>query len=210
VTRIDPGELSLKVKQRMDELFPDAEHPPAGAEAPGGAGVYALAASRRIVKSLEPTSQMGRIRDYLNELIRLQGVFARDLHLRAVIQVQIALCRYLIEHPDRLERRALELLAEGFGGLERLNAADPMPVEEKERLIQGLTKAVKAWKQPPPAAPAVPEAEEAAETASGSPRRAVPGAYYLIPVEDIDELKRFFQREMARLRAEVSGRRRTP
>lgn len=87
MTRIDPGELSRKVKQRMDELFPDVEGPPAAAEAPGGAAAYTLAASRRIVKSLEPTSQICWIRDYLNELIRLQGVFARDPHLWAVVRI---------------------------------------------------------------------------------------------------------------------------
>lgn len=79
-----------------------------------------------------------------------------------------------------------------------------MPFEEKERLIRALTKAVKAWKQPPPAAPV------ATETVCRAPQRTVPGAYYLIPVEDIDELKCFFQREMARLQSELSGRRGSP
>jgi hypothetical protein len=212
---IDPGELSLQVKQRMDELFPDAGPSAEGADAPGGGAAYTLAASRRIVKSLEPTSQTNRLRDYLNELIRLQGVFVRDTHLRGVVQAQITLCRYLLENPHRLERRALELLAEGFAALERLSAADPMPAEERERLVRGLTGALAAWRKPPKAsheagARAAGTADKPVDTPAAPPaaatRRPVPGAYYLIPVEDIDELKRFFRREIAQLRREMSGR----
>lgn len=216
--RIDSGELSLQVKQRMDELFPDSAGPVCGAEAVGGTSDYSLVASRRILKSLELKSQLERVREYLNELIRLQGVFAHDTHLRALLRVQTALCRYLLQHPRRLEGRALALLAEGFTGLERLSAVEPMPAADKERQVRALINAVNTWKrllrvtQATEQAPAPAEAPCAASGAPGSgvARRAVPGAYYLVPVEDIGGLKRFFQREMAQLRAELSTRRRSP
>lgn len=216
--RIDSGELSLQVKQRMDELFPDSAGPVCGAEAVGGTSDYSLVASRRILKSLELKSQLERVREYLNELIRLQGVFAYDTHLRALLRVQTALCRYLLQHPRRLEGRALALLAEGFTGLERLSAVEPMPAADKERQVRALINAVNTWKrllrvtQATEQAPAPAEAPCAASGAPGSgvARRAVPGAYYLVPVEDIGGLKRFFQREMAQLRAELSTRRRSP
>ena len=202
----------------MDELFPDSAGPVGGAEAAGGAADYCLAASRRILKSLEPKSQLERVREYLNELIRLQGLFARDIHLRALVQVQTTLCRYLLAHPHRLEGRALALLSEGFAGLERFSAVESIPGAEKERQVRALINAVTTWKRSLRATPAGEQAAAPAEApcaASGPPgsdvaRRAVPGAYYLVPVEDIDALKRFFQREMAQLRAEVSGRRRSP
>ncbi|RPJ71404.1 MAG: hypothetical protein EHM15_10655, partial [Desulfobacteraceae bacterium] len=145
--RIDPGELSLQVKQRMDELFPDSAGPVSGAEAAGGAADYCLAASRRILKSLELKSQLERVREYLNELIRLQGLFARDIHLRTLVQVQTAVCRYLLHHPHRLESRALALLSEGFAGLERFSAVEPMPGADKERQVRALIHAVNTWKR---------------------------------------------------------------
>ncbi len=184
---IDPGALSLQVKQRMDELFPDGTGPLSGQEAAGGAADYSLAAARRILTSLELKSQLERVREYLNELIRLQGLFARDMHLRALVQVQAALCRYLLHHPHRLESRALALLSEGFAGLERLSGVEAMPGVEKERQVRVLINAVATWKKSLHAPQTRGRAPAAAETArersddpgSGPARRA--GARRVLP-----------------------------
>ncbi|MFO7707696.1 MAG: hypothetical protein R6V84_05940 [Desulfobacterales bacterium] len=51
--------------------------------------------------------------------------------------------------------------------------------------------------------PALGSGEAADGRTAASSGAAGAGAFYMIPVEDIDDLKRFFQREIVRLRKEV-------
>jgi hypothetical protein len=215
---IDPDELSLQVKQRMDELFPDDGDPVAGAEAVGGSAESALGRSRRIVQDLEVESQLNRIRRYLNELSHLRSVFSGDAHLQVLIRVQTAVCRYLLKHPRQLGGASLSLIAEGFAGMERLSAGVPTPVAEKDRLVRVLVRGFHAWKEAvlgeeradgsasgrgAPPAPRL-HAAAAGRTAAPSAGSDGPRAYYMIPVEDLDDLKRLLQREIVHLRKEIN------
>ncbi len=215
---IDPGELSLHVKQRMDELFPDGDDPVTGAEIMGGAAGSSMSRCKRIVQALELGSQLNLIRRYLNELRNLRSVFLSDEHLQVLIRMQTVVCRYLLKNPRQLGSAGLVLLAEGFAGMERISGGAPMAASEKGRLVRALVRDFHVWKeavlgeksaaraalgQGVPPAP-FPQEEAAGRTTVSSAGPAGATAYYMIPVEDLDDLKRLFQREIVSLRKEMT------
>lgn len=216
---IDAIELSLHVKQRMDELFPNGDAPAAGAEPQRGAADFSLSCSRRIAQALGSKSQLTLIREYLNELGKLSNVFSRDRHLRVIIQVQTTVCRYLLKNPRQLDSASLALISEGFAGMERLSADAPTPASEKDLLVRALVRDFHDWKEAVLAAGSASRAAsdpgvqttprprgDAAVRPGASSRASGAVAYYMIEVEDLDDLKRLFQQEIVRLRKELLDR----
>jgi hypothetical protein len=207
--------MAAQVKQRLDELFPEAPQSDEELKEAKRRTVYSLAKLKSIARSLELKIPRPAICAYREELGRLSMIFSDDRLMARLVTVQDALCAYL-EHPrGRARPQALALLLECFTVLEALAGSGRMPLARRQRLVSHILREYAALRAAlkhlprrlQPAAPASDARDRFAARAAADfdhpPRRVSHGRRgdrSRLPTEAIDDLKGFFRTEITRLR----------
>lgn len=199
---VDLHELGFRVRRRLDELFPeDGEPSELQRERREGMG-FELRKIRPIADRLQWRIPVGAIESFARELERLRSAFAQERHLMLLIRLQSELCRYMTGRRRNIPPQALMVLMIAFRAMERLTADHRLTVSERRRLVERVLNEFLAFKRSLTAdrrpGPPAPETEpcEMRPQIGGTLK---PQAYYLIPVNHVDELKGFLKAEFDRL-----------
>jgi hypothetical protein len=180
---------------------------------------------RSIAGALQWRVPLRLIQSYAQELTSIRPLAADDKHFVLLINVQSELCRHMLDRRRNISPQAMMLLLKGFTTMERLAMDDGLSASRRRELVAPLVKAHLSFKRslarsrgatadgkmaaaerPPTAGrrrrhPAV-AAGPSRPSAGGLERRA----YYLIPVDHMEELRRFIQAGFEELGILISQR----
>jgi hypothetical protein len=199
---VDLHELGFRVRRRLDELFPeDGEPSELQRERREGLG-SALRKIQPIADRLQWRIPVGAIEAFACELKRLRSAFAEERHLVLLIRLQLELCRYMTGRRRNIPPQALMVLMIAFRAMERLATDHRLSISDRRRLVERVLNEFLAFKRTLTAdrctrTPA-PETEPR-ETSSQTGGPLKPQAYYLIPVNHVDDLRGFLKAEFDRL-----------
>jgi len=212
VNAIDLHELGFRVKRRLDEVFPDDAEPSESLREKREGLSFALGKLQTIAGELQWRIPLGAIEAYAQELNRLQSAFADERHVLVLIKLQSELCRYMTRRRRRIPSRALMVLMMGFRAMERLATDHGLSAASQRRLVGRVLNEFMAFKHSLPARGAARRSERT--PAEGEARRPADRtqldsrAYYLIPVDHLEELQRFLKGEFQRLGSLLASSRR--
>jgi hypothetical protein len=221
---LDLDNLAYRVKKRLDEVFPETDDASEAWKHRRESFAYALSKMRAIAGALQWKVPLRLIQAYVKELNGIQPMVADDKHLMLLIKVQSELCRHMLDRRRNISPQALMLLLRGFTLMERLAMDHGLSTARRRELVAPLVRAHLSFKQslrptgragagraaaaeglPPgdrpyrrPATPAGPSRPSAGDLE----RRA----YYLIPVDHLQELRRLIQAGFEELGILVSQR----
>jgi hypothetical protein len=194
----------------LDELFPeDGEPAELHRERREGLG-FALRKIQPIADRLQWRIPVGAIEAFACELERLRSAFAEERHLVLLIRLQSELCRYMTGRRRNIPPQALMVLMIAFRAMERLATDHRLTVPDRRRLVERVLNEFLAFKRTlaadrrsrPPAAGTEPP-----DTPSRNGGPLKPQAYYLIPVNHVDDLRGFLKAEFDRLERALSASR---
>ena len=222
---IDIDKLAYRVKKRLDEVFPDSDDALEARKQSRESFAFAVSKMRNIAGALQWRVPLRLIQSYAQELTSIRPLAADDKHLVLLIKVQSELCRHMLDRRRNISPQALMLLLKGFTTMERLAMDDGLSAARRRELVAALLKAHLAFKRSlAPSRWAAAEGKMAA--AEGPPtagrRRRHPAvstgpsrpsvgdlerkAYYLIPVDHMEELRSFIQAGFEELGILISQR----
>jgi hypothetical protein len=222
---IDLDKLAYRVKKRLDEVFPDSGDASEAWKQSSESFAYAVSKMRSIAGALQWRVPLRLIQSYAQELTRIRPLAADDKHLVLLIKVQSELCRHMLDRRHDISPRALMLLLRGFRTMERLATNHGLSAARRRELVVLLVKAHLAFKRSlTPSRGAAPKGKMAAAeepptverrrhpAASTAPGRPSAGdlerrAYYLIPVDHMEELRSFIRAGFEELGILISQRR---
>lgn len=209
---IDIDKLAYRVKKRLDEVFPDSDEASEAWKQSRESFTDALSKMRTLAGELQWRVPLRLIQSYAQELSGIRLLAADDPHLVLLIKVQSELCRHMLDRRRNIPPQALMLLLKGFTLMEQLAMDHGLSAARRRELVAPLVKAHLAFKRSlaPAQAAAAQEKMGAAEgpptvgrehrhpAASTGRRRPSEGdlerrAYYLIPVDHMQELRRLIQ-----------------
>ena len=210
---IDIDKLAYRVKRRLDEVFPDRDDAPDAWKERRESFAYALSKMRAIAGALQWRVPLRLIQAYAQELGRIQPMVADEKHLVLLIKVQSELCRHMLDRRRNISPQALMLLLKGFTTMELLAVDHDLSAARRRDLIAPLVKAHLAFKRSlAPTRGAAARTAAAAEGPRADSRSRLPAgdlerrAYYLIPVDHVEELRRFIQAGFEELGILISQR----
>jgi hypothetical protein len=200
---IDLHELGDRVRRRLDDLFPEEAAPGDGVRERRerlGSGLGKLQA---IAGELQWRIPAGALEAYARELKRLRWAFADERHVLLLIRVQSELCRFMIGRSRNIPPRALMVLMTAFKAMERVATDPELSIRSRRRLVERVLTEFMAFKH---SLPGRGGGCGAGQRAMSSPGKCAENAgpqgaraYYLIPVEALDDLRTFMSREFQRL-----------
>lgn len=201
--------LAVSAKRRLDEFFPEEEASAVEQAEKRHGLAYALSRLKPIAGALQWKVPRAAIGEYLRELAHVRTVFSDDPEALVLIRIQEKLCRYAGSRPAGVHPGALRLLSRSLRALELL-AVEPPGSGRRTRVARTILKEYAEFKSDidPRARDGRQRGRPAADRGrpAGAPagrRPAVPAAepraYYLIPVNELDDLKAAFRRELDRL-----------
>lgn len=200
---IDLNELGLRVKRRLDEVFPDDTEPSEALREKREGLSFALGKLQTIAGEMQWRIPLGAIEAYAQELKRLQSAFADERHVQVLIKLQAELCRYMTQRRRSIPPRALMILMMGFRAMERLATDHGLSAASQRRLVERVLGEFMAFKHSLPARGAARRSERT--PAEGEARRPADRtqldsrAYYLIPVDHLEALQGVLREEFQRL-----------
>jgi len=210
---IDLHELGFRVRRRLDEVFPDDTEPSEALRERREGLSFALSKLQTIAGELQWRIPLGSIEAYAHELKRIQSAFADERHVLVLIKLQSELCRYMTRRRRNIPSRALMVLMMGFRAMERLATDHGLSAASQRRLVGRVLNEFMAFKHSLPAnggarTPERKPADGDARRPAVGPRLDSRGAYYLIPVDHLEELQRFLRGEFQRLGSLLGSSRR--
>ncbi|MGE5256170.1 MAG: hypothetical protein ACM3KE_05835 [Hyphomicrobiales bacterium] len=222
---IDINKLAYRVKRRLDEVFPDSDDASEARKQSSESFAYAVSRMRSIAGALQWRVPLRLIQSYEQELAGIRPLAANDQHLVLLIKVQSELCRHMLDRRHKISPRALLLLLKGFTTMERITMDHGLSTARRRELVVPLVKAHLAFKQSlaPSREASIEERVAAAEgpnaisrrrrhpaSPAGAGRPSAGGlerkAYYLIPVDNMEELRSFIQAGFEELGLLISQR----
>jgi hypothetical protein len=211
---IDLHELGVRVKRRLDEVFPDDTEPSEALRERREGLSFALARLQSIARELQWRIPLGSIEAYALELKQLQSAFADERPILVLIKLQSELCRYMTRCRRNIPPRALMILMMGFRAMQRLATDHELSAVSQRRLVGRVLNEFMAFKHSLSTSGGARKAgrqstDDGAHRPAGGSRLDARGAYYLIPVDHLEELQGFLKGEFERLgRLLVSSHRR--
>ncbi len=206
---VDLHELGFRVRRRLDELFPeDGEQSESQREGREGLGC-ALRKIQPIADRLQWRIPVGAIEAFACELERLRSAFAEERHLVLLIRLQSELCRYMTGRRRNIPPQALMVLMIAFRAMERLATDHRLTVPDRRALVERVLNEFLAFKRALTPDRATTSAEPKTVSPDRRPRNGdalKPQAYYLIPVNHVDELRGFLKAEFDRLERALRGK----
>jgi len=221
---INIDKLAQRVKKRLDEVFPDSDDASDTWKHRRESLADALSKMRTIAGALQWKVPLRLIQAYAQELDGIQPMAADETHLVLLIKVQSELCRHMLDRRRHVSPQALMLLLKGFTLMERLAMDQGLSAARQRELIAPLVRAHLAFKRSlaPPRGAAVEKATGAERMRADERRRRSPAAptsrarpsaaelerraYYLIPVDHVEELRRLIQAGFEELGILISQR----
>jgi hypothetical protein len=221
VEKIKIVNLAAGARNRLDQAFPEEDGSVAEQAEKRHSLVYALSKLRPLASSMEWKVPVATLREYLRELAHVRAAFSDDKDAVLLIRIQQHLCRRIAASPAAVNPGLLTLLRKSYGALEVL-AYDPIGSTRRSRAVKQILEEYAALGRPAGRAPSgrssvSAPAGKAAVTAGrpaaagGPPRGPRAGAglesrsYYLIPVDQLNDLKSFIRSEIDRLQARILG-----
>jgi hypothetical protein len=208
VNAIDLHELGVRVKRRLDEVFPDDAEPSESLREKREGLSFALGKLQTIAGELQWRIPLGAIEAYAQELNRLQSAFADERHVLVLIKLQSELCRYMTRRRRRIPSRALMVLMMGFRAMERLATDHGLSAASQRRLVERVLGEFMAFKHSLPSGGAHAAARPPADDDARGPAAATrldSRAYYLIPVDHLEALQGFLKGEFQRLGSQLAS-----
>lgn len=205
---IDLHELGVRVKRRLDEVFPDDAEPSESLREKREGLSFALGKLQTIAGELQWRIPLGAIEAYAQELNRLQSAFADERHVLVLIKLQSELCRYMTRRRRRIPSRALMVLMMGFRAMERLATDHGLSAASQRRLVERVLGEFMAFKHSLPSGGARAAARRPADDGARGPAAATrldSRAYYLIPVDHLEALQGFLKGEFQRLGSQLAS-----
>lgn len=221
---IDIDKLAYRVKKRLDEVFPEGDDSSEAWKHRRESFAFALSKMRTIAGALQWRVPLRLIQAYAQELNGVQPMVADDKHLMLLIKVQSELCRHMLDRRRNISPQALMLLLSGFTLMERLAMDHGLSTARRRELVAPLVRAYLSFKRSltpsrgagagRATAAAGPRTEDRRYRRPATPTgRSRPSAgelerraYYLIPVEHLQELRRLIQAGFEELGILVSQR----
>jgi hypothetical protein len=201
LAEIDIHKLVYRVKIRLDEVFPESDDGPEAWKQRRESLADALANMRAVAGALQWRVPLRLIQTYAQELSGIQPLVADNTHLVLLVKVQSELCRHMLDRRRNISPQALMLLLRGFTLLERLAMDRRLSAARGRELVAPLVRAHLEFKQA-----LAPGGVAAAGKVKGSAGNLARRAYYLIPVDHLEELRRFVEEGFEELRSLISQR----
>jgi hypothetical protein len=214
--KIDIAHLAVSAKKRLDEAFPEEEGSVADQAEKKQSLIYALSKLKPLASALEWKVPPAALREYLRELAHVRSAFSDDREALILIRVQQRVCRRLDTAPPAGRPALLALLRRSFSALEALIAV-PETSPRRVRLVRQILAGPAGAGAPgprgrapfgdapgPPATGAAPSRRPG--RAGRGPSAAAPlenRTYYLVPANQMDELKTFIRGEMERFQNRI-------
>ena len=196
---IDLNELGFRVKRRLDEVFPDDTEPADALREKREGLSFALARLQTIAGELQWRIPLGALEAYAAELKRLGSTFADERHMLVLIKLQSELCRYMLHRRRNIPPHALMILMTGFKVMERLATDHGLSVANQRRLVEQVVTEFMSFKHSLPGGGRKPERRAATGARKPAAGPLEPRAYYLIPVDHVEDLRGFLRGEFERL-----------
>jgi hypothetical protein len=213
---IEIDKLAFRVKKRLDEVFPDGEDASEAGRKKRQHLADALLNMRAIAAALQWKVPLRLIQAYARGLASIQPLVADEAHLALLTKVQSELCRHMLDRRHNISPQALMLLMKGFTLMDRLATDPDLSAARRRELVLPFVKTHLTFKQSlAPAWKAAAAKATAAEKPLREGRSRPPAgglerrAYYLIPVDHVDELRRLIQAGFEELGILISQRKQT-
>jgi len=198
---MDLNQLGFRVKRRLDEIFPDDTEPSDALREKREGLSFALSGLQSIAGRLQWRIPEGALEAYAAELKRLRSAFADERHMLVLIKLQSELCRYMLERRRNIPPQALMVLMMAYKVMERLATDHGLSVPSQRRLVERVLTEFMEFKHALSADGGSPLRGRRPHPETG-PHATAPlssRAYYLVPVDHLEELRAFLREEFRHL-----------
>jgi hypothetical protein len=214
-------DLAVAAKKRLDQVFPEEDGSAAEQAEKRQSLFHALSKLKPLASAMEWKVPRTTLREYLRELSHVRASFSDDKDAVLLIRIKRHLLRQIDASPTAVHPGMLTLLRNGYGALEVL-AAEPEGSSRRARAVKHILAEYTALSRAGDRAFGGPGSSARASgragrnsarpfQAGGPPAGQPTGArlenrsYYLIPVDQLDDLKTFIRDEIERLLARILG-----